>query len=66
MERPEQMAVGGMGGMHADNLHSRVAGARLAAVTGTCIASLRPGFPQKAAKPDPPPLYASAGSEVVR
>ena len=63
MERPEHMAVGGM---HADNLRLRVAGARLAVVTGTCIASLRPGFSQKAAKPDPPPLYASAGAEVIR
>ena len=37
MENSEQIAVGvigtgGMGGMHAENLHSRVAGARLAAV----------------------------------
>ena len=37
MGNPEQIAVGvigtgGMGGMHAENLHSRVAGATLAAV----------------------------------
>ena len=37
MEQSEQIAVGvvgtgGMGGMHAENLHSRVASARLATV----------------------------------
>ena len=63
MEQPEQMAAGGM---RTENLHSGVGGARLAAVTDTCVAPLRLGSPQEAAKLDTPFFRASAGSEVIR
>lgn len=62
-QREQQMAVGDM---RTENVRSRVAGARLAAVTDTCIVPPRLGSRQKVAKLDTPLPYVSACSEVSR